>query len=586
MYVLGIGGYFHDASACLLRDGQLVAAAEEERFTRLKHQPGFPHRAIDFCLRQADITHRDLDHVAFYMKPWLHFERRLWHHLKAMPQLPVYSTGYLVEQLYRRGWFLFELNRLKQLGGGRPKISFVKHHDSHAASAFFVSPFDRAAILILDGLGEWSTVTLGVGEGTRIRTLQETFYPHSIGALYGSVTNYLGFKTGDEYKVMGLASFGKPTELAAMRDLVVRQRDGSYRLNLSYFTFHIKPGRYEGYVSKQFVDRFGPPRQAHQPLEARHLNLAASVQALLEEVAINLATTLHQRTGAENLCVAGGVALNGVMNYRLAQDTPFKNVYVQPAANDSGTSLGAAFFLQHQVLNQPRRFVMEHAYWGPEYDALECGALLEETKTPYQQTHDAARAAAELIAAGKIVGWFNGRMEWGPRALGSRSILADPTRANMTELVNRFVKHREDFRPFAPSVLDEYGAEYFEHYRSSPFMLEVFPATALGRERIPAVVHVDGTSRVQTVSREVSPAYWQLIDEFRQITGVPVVLNTSFNVRGEPIVTSPRDALRCFYSTGMDALVLGNYVVDKKWVPRSATDLAPSAVADLDVLVG
>jgi carbamoyltransferase len=586
MNVLGIGGYFHDASACLLRNGQLVAAAEEERFTRQKHQPGFPHRAIDFCLKQAGIGYGDVDHLAFYMKPWLHFERRLWHHLKAMPRLPVYSTGYLVEQLYRRGWFLFELNRLKRLGGGRPQIHFVKHHDSHAASAFLVSPFERAAILILDGLGEWSTVTLGMGEGNTIRTHREVFFPHSIGALYGSVTNYLGFKTGDEYKVMGLASFGQPVYLEALRDLVRPRGDGTHRLNLSYFTFHIKPGRYEGYVSDKFVDTFGPPRRSDDPIDQRHINLAASVQALLEELAIETATRLYEETRCENLCVAGGVALNGVMNYRLANDTPFKNVYVQPAANDAGTSLGAAFYVHNQVLDRPRTFEMQHAYWGPSYADDEYGALLEETKTPFTRSPNVTRTAAELIAAGKIVGWFQGRTEWGPRALGSRSILADPTRANMTELVNRFVKHREDFRPFAPSVLDEFGADYFENYRTSPFMLEVFPVTPLGRLKIPAVVHVDGTSRVQSVCRDTSPRYWELINEFRRITGVPVVLNTSFNVRGEPIVNSPRDALRCFSSTGMDALVLGSHVVDKCWTPRSEDDLAPAAVGSLDVLVG
>jgi carbamoyltransferase len=365
---------------------------------------------------------------------------------------------------------------------------------------------------------------------------------------------------------MGLASFGEPRYLSDMRDLIRLRADGSYRLNLDYFTYHIKPGRYEGYVSPKF--------------------LAASVQKLLEEVAIHICDRLHKITRSENLCVAGGVALNSVMNYRLATETPFRNVYIQPAANDEGTSLGAAYYVYNHELGNKRNFVMNHASWGPGYDDGEMRALLEESKLSYTTCDNPAVTAARMIAEGKIVGWFQGRLEWGPRALGNRSILADPRRANMTDVVNRYVKHREDFRPFAPSVLHEYGDEYFVNYHDSPFMLEVFPVKPIAREKIPAVVHVDNTSRVQTVSRDRNPLYWELIEEFRKITDVPVVLNTSFNVRGEPIVNTPREALRCFYATGMDALVVGNYVIDKGWVPRNGWDLAPSAVAPLEVLVG
>ena len=585
IFILGIGGYSHDASACLIRDGELVAAVEEERFTRLKHQPGFPHRSVEYCLKEAGITSGDIDHIAFYMSLTLGMGSRIWHHIKQLPKQPTYSVGYLVEQFYRRGWAWFELNRQRKIGGNRASIHYVEHHLAHAASSFHVSPFEEAAILVLDGLGEWSTTTLAIGRGNQIRKLREVKYPHSLGALYGSVTNYLGFRTGDEYKVMGLASFGKPIYLAEMRDLVHINPDGTYRLNLEYFSFQSQPGRYEGYVSQKFKERFGAPRYKDAELTQKHIDLAASVQALLEEIVLRIAEQLHRETKTENLCVAGGVALNSVMNYRLTTNTPFRNVYIQPAANDAGTSLGAAYYVYHTVLGQPRHHIMQHAYWGPSYSDSEIKALLEEVKVKYGVTDNPAEAAAQLVAQGKIVGWFQGRLEWGPRALGSRSILADPTRPDMTDVVNKYVKHREDFRPFAPSVLEEYGDELFVNYHPSPFMLEVFPVKLGAKERIPAVVHVDGTSRIQTVSREMNPLYWELIEHFRQIKGVPVVLNTSFNVRGEPIVNTPREALRCFYSTGMDALVMGHYVVDKVWVPP-AGQIAPGAVAPLDVLVG
>jgi carbamoyltransferase len=583
--ILGIGGYFHDASACLVIDGQLIAAAEEERFTRRKHQSGLPHNAIAYCLAEAGMDMTEVDYISFYMKPWLHFGRRVWHYAKAFPRYPVYSAGYMIEQLYQRGWFWFELKRLQQMGAGKPQIRYVSHHQSHAASTFFVSPFDEAAILIVDGLGEWSTMTLYHGKGNRIEKLRQIYYPHSMGAIYGSVTNYLGFRTYDEYKVMGLASFGNPVYLEQMRDLIQLKDDGTYALNLDYFSFHVKPGRYEGYVSERFVERFGPARHKDEPLEQKHRDMAASLQALLEESVLHLCEHLQVRTGSRNLCLAGGVALNSVMNHRLIMDGPFDDVYIQPAANDIGTSVGAAYYLQHQELGQPRTFELEHAYWGPRYPDHEILALLEETKLSYTECDDPADTAAELIAEGKIIGWYQDRMEWGPRALGSRSILADPTRADMTDIVNLYVKHREDFRPFAPSVLEEYGDEYFENFHPSPYMLEVFPVKDAARASIPAVVHVDGTARIQTVSRKTSPRYWQLIEAFRRITGVPVVLNTSFNVRGEPIVNTPRDALRCFFSTGMDALVMGRYLIDKGWTPEGDR-LAPKAAAPFEVIAG
>jgi len=584
--ILGIGGYSHDASACLIRYGRLIAAVEEERFTRLKHQPGFPHKAIEYCLKEAGITPREIDHIAFYMHPIRGFGNRIWHHVRQMPRFPIYSAGYLVEQSYRRGWAWFELNQLRKLGGGRARIHFVEHHLAHGASSFHVSPFDCAAVLVLDGLGEWTTTTLAIGEGTQLRKLREVKYPHSLGALYGSVTNHLGFKTGDEYKVMGLASFGRPIYLQEMRDLVRLRDDGTFGLNTDYFTFHVQPGRYEGYVSQMFVGRFGPPRKSDESLDQKHVDMAASLQALLEEVVLHIARYLHTETGSENLCIAGGVALNSVMNYRLATGTPFQNIYIQPTANDAGTSLGAAYYVYHAILGHPRCFVMEHAYWGPEYTDDQIHALLEECKVSYSICNDPADVAARLVAEGKIVGWFQGRLEWGPRALGSRSILADPTRPDMTDVVNKYVKHREDFRPFAPSVLEEYGDEYFVNYHPSPYMLEVFPVKPAARQKIPAVVHVDGTSRIQTVSRKTNPLYWRMIDRFRQLKGVPIVLNTSFNVRGEPIVNTPREALRCFYATGMDALVIGRYMIDKGWQPPEEGSLEPGAVGELEVLVG
>ena len=562
MYILGIGGYTLDAAASLVKDGELIAVVEEERFTRRKHESGMPYKAINYCLKKANITLKDIDHIGFSYKPRLRILKRIPYRLLKIPIAPFYSIGYIVDEIYSTGKYLSELKQLKQKSEAR--IHFVEHHLAHAASAFFVSPFEEAAILTVDYMGEWTSTLMGKGAGNRIEKIKEIKFPHSLGILYAAVTKYLGFRHGnDEYKVMGLASYGKPEYIDVFKDMVKLLPDGEYRMNSDYFTYWSKAGSREGFMSKKFIDACGPIRIKGQEIEERHMNIAASLQKILEDTILHIADYLHKKTGIKNLCVAGGVGLNCSMNYRLLQDSPFETVFVQPAAHDAGTSLGSAYYIYNTILDKNRNFTLDHAYWGPEFSNEEIKADLDLDKLKYTHHQDIAKKCAELINDGKVIGWFQGRAEWGPRALGNRSILANATRDDMQDIVNKYVKHREDFRPFAPAVLKESAKDYFDFDQESPFMLFICNVKQEKRKLIPAVTHTDGTARIQTVDRRHNKLFFDVIKEFGEISGIPIVLNTSFNVAGEPIVTTPREAIRCFFSTGIDCLIMGNYLLEK-----------------------
>lgn len=591
MDILGISCYFHDAAAAILRDGQLIAAAEEERFTRKKHDYEFPQHAIDFCLRAGGIAGPELDYVAFFEKPFVKFERLLLSCMQTFPRSRRVFQESMISWLGDKVW----IRQLIQTRLGVPasKILFSEHHLSHAASAFFASPFDEAAILTVDGVGEWATATIGVGRGEEIRLLQELRFPHSPGLLYSAFTAFLGFEVNEgEYKVMGMAPFGTPRFTDKVYKLIRVGDDGSFELDMDYFSFHYSPDRTFG---PKFVELFGPPRDskapfftpasgyfsylgdrpAHYDEEARrnqhYADVAASIQLVLEDVLLKMARAAHRATGLPRLCMAGGVALNSVANGRVLRETPFEEIYVQPAAGDSGGALGAALYGHHMVLGQPRKFVMEHAYWGEEHGAGGIEAFLRIQGIRYERLEDEDKLIGRVVdrlQAGKVVGWFQGRFEWGPRALGHRSILADPRRPEMKDLVNVKIKFREPFRPFAPSVLVERAEEYFalpdaaRHYPAR-FMLYVVDVLEPKRSVIPAVTHVDGTARIQTVREEEAPRYYRLIERFGKATGVPVVLNTSFNLKGEPIVNTAAEAFRTFSQSGMDVLVLGDCVIEK-----------------------
>jgi carbamoyltransferase len=579
MILLGINAYHANASAALVRDGQLVAAAEEERFNRVKYAAGFPARAIAYCLRAAGATLRDLDHIAVPRDPWARLGTKLAYAVR-MPQFALERARVLVRFAGLRA----ELARAFDTDPSvlRARFHRVEHHKAHLASSFFVSPFDRAAVLSADGLGDFASTMWGAGAGARLGVDGAIAFPHSLGMYYTAVTQYLGFrKFGDEYKVMGLAAYGEPAYLDEFRRILHAPGGLAFRLGLDYF-IHQRDGADMTWresdrtpvlarlFSRFLEERLGPARGEGEPLDQRHRDIAASLQARLEEVYFELLKTLAARTAEKALCLAGGVAFNCVANGKIFDRTPFTEVYVQPAAGDAGLAVGAAFYVYHQILGQPRRFVMEHAYWGPEFSPAEIREALEPSpavRGGYRVRALAGdallRATAERLAAGNIVGWFQGRMEWGPRALGNRSIVADPRRAEMKDVLNARIKHREPFRPFAPSVLEEAAGDFFERSDPSPYMLLAYRVRPEQRHAIPAPTHVDGTGRLQTVSRRTNPLYWGLLNEFGKLTGVPVLLNTSFN-ENEPIVCTPAEALDCFLRTKMDVLVLGNFLVEKE----------------------
>ncbi len=561
MNILGIGGYSHDSAAALAVDGVMVAAVAEERLSRIKHQGGVPRRAVAYCLKQAGLKPEDVQHIGCYMRPGLRLARRLPYRLTQCLRSPVYSAGFMGYEAAHNLQYVLDM---KSLCGPHTQLHFMEHHPAHAASAFFASPFERAALLTVDYIGEFAATWAGVGEGTRIRPLRHVNYPHSLGVFYSAITDYLGFmRASDEYKVMGLASYGEPEFLDEFRAILGPNADGWYHMDLSWAAWHYLPGSRCGYFSPKFLQRFGPPRKPGEAIETRHKNIAASAQKALEEVVLGIARWLRRETGEKHLCMAGGVALNCSMNGRLRRESEFEDIFVQPAAGDDGIAIGAALQLHYGFTQGPRCAPMTHAFLGPEFSDAEIRRALEAAKLPYEECDYIEGRVAHLLAEGKIVGWFQGRMEFGPRALGGRSILADPTRADMKDLLNRHVKHREDFRPFAPSVLAEHAEEYFEGCAHSPFMLFVHRVRPEKRAMVPAITHIDGTARVQTVCKDTHPRYYKMIRAFEKLRQVPMVLNTSFNVMGEPIVHTPEDAIRCFYSTGIDALAMGSFLLTK-----------------------
>jgi len=560
MNVLGISCYYHDAAVCLVRDGKVVAAAQEERFTRDKNSPAFPINAVNYCLQAGKISVYDIDLVGFYEKPFLKFARVIMEHLRSWPFSLKNFLDTMPPWLEER---LILPMKIKKDVGYVGKVLFVKHHLSHAASTFLVSPFPEAAILVVDGVGEYATASYARGKGIEIDVLKEIHYPDSLGLLYAAVTTFLGFQAlRGEGKVMGLASYGKPICLDMFKKMVEIKPDGSFRMDHSYFGFNKGTRMY----SEKFVDLFGPPREPEAEINQRHCDIAASLQRFTEDILVDMARHLHDVTGLDKLCLAGGVFLNCVANTRILEETPFTDIFVQPAAGDAGGALGAAMYVYNTLSGYPRNEVMLHAYLGPDYLSEQIRRSLINANLELRQINcpELYCVVAEKIAAGEIVGWFQGRCEFGPRALGNRSILADPRNPDMKEMLNSKVKHREPFRPYAPSVLLEKAHEYFEMSVASPFMLQAPRVLENKQSEVPAITHVDGTARVQTVSKNANSRYWHLIKEFEAITGVPMVLNTSFNRRGEPMVCSPAAAIKCYQRSEIDCLVMGNYIVERE----------------------
>lgn len=581
MNILGINAYHGNASAAIVCDGQLIAAVEEERFNRVKYAAGFPVQAIRYCLQEAGLTLSDIDHVAIPRNPYARLFTKLIYSVRmpsfARQRAKALATFIGIPEALAAA-FDTDPRQLKA------KFHRIEHHQAHLASSFFVSPFERAALVSADGLGDFASSMWGVGEGSRMNIHGSVAFPHSLGLFYSAVTQFLGFlKFGDEYKVMGLGAYGQPDRLEAFRDIVrfdENSRANGFRLGLEYFTHHRtgpemswadadKTPTLGKMFSPEMSRLLGPVRHPDEPLEQRHKNLASSLQARLEEVYLGMLRKLAKETGLKSICLAGGVAFNCVANGKIFDSTGFENVYVHPAAGDGGLSVGAAFHVWHQILGQPRAFVMNHAYWGPAYSrdetrrAIDLSAIAHKGYSVSELAEpDLMRSTAQIIADGKILGWFQGRAEWGPRALGNRSIVADPRRPEMKEILNRRIKHREIFRPFAPSILAESTADYFEKSHPSPFMTLAYSVRPEMRDKIPAPTHVDGTGRLQTVTREANPRYWQLIKAFENLTAVPVVLNTSFN-DNEPIVCRPQEAIDCFLRTQMDALVLNDFLITR-----------------------
>ncbi len=567
MNILGISCYFHDAAACIISEGKVIAMAEEERFTRKKHDFKFPINAINYCLKEAKLNPNDLDYTIFYEKPFLKFERIINQVIENYPKAwKVFKEAlpyWLKEKLWLKSLIQDKLNY-------EGEILFCEHHLSHAASAYFASPFTESAIITYDAVGEWTTCTVGYAKGNDIKLLYEIIFPHSIGLLYSTFTAFLGFEVNEgEYKVMGMAAYGKPIYLDKIQKIVRVFDDGSFELDLSYFAYHYSADKM---FSKKFCEIFGdpkPPEKSHI-LDEKSANIAASIQLFTEELILKIANFAYKETGCENLCIAGGVALNSKANGRLIYESPFKRIFIQPQAGDGGGALGAALFLYHSILGKERKFLQKHVYYGPEFSNEDIEKALKEKGINYKKMEEEKLIdyVSNALIKGKVCGWFQGRMEWGPRALGNRSILADPRIGKMKDIVNKKVKFREPFRPFAPSVLYEKAEDFFELIHKEEnfpykFMLATANVKEDKREKIPAVTHKDGTARLQVVEKDINPLYYALIEKFEEKTGIPVLLNTSFNLKGEPIVCTPEDALNTFIKSGMDLLCIGNYIVEK-----------------------
>jgi len=577
--ILGINAYHGDSSACLVKDGVLLAAAEEERFRRIKHWAGFPSAAIKYCFAEASIGLADVTHVAINQDGKANLWKKIGFTLAMRPDLGMVMDR--IKNKRERANVRDELARtLAEPFGG--EVHEVEHHLAHLSSAFHVSPFDEAVVVSVDGFGDFASAAWGIGRGAELVIDDKVYFPHSLGIFYQALTQWLGFSNyGDEYKVMGLAPYGQPNFLAEMRRIVQLQADGSFKLNLDYFRHHKEKVDYEWengepkideLFTDSLVDLLGPVRQKNEELKQRHKDIARSVQAMYEEACFHLLNVLHARHGADKLCLAGGCAMNSVANGKVYRNTPFRKVYIQPAAGDAGGAIGAAYAVWHK-LGGPRRFVMDHAYWGPHFSDAELSEVLDRNAaslirqgcevTRIEEDAALCERTAKAISEGKVVGWFQDRMEWGPRALGNRSILGDPRRADMKDILNLKIKRRESFRPFAPSILREAVSEWFEQDDDVPFMMQVYPIREEKRALIPAVTHVDGSGRLQTVTADSNPRYHRLISTFGRMTGVPILLNTSFN-ENEPVVCQPEEALDCFLRTKMDVLVVGNWFVRRQ----------------------
>ncbi len=582
MYVLGLTT-MGESSAALLRDGEIVACAEEERFSRKKHHIGFPYDSIRYCLNEAGIGIDGVDHVTHYWKPWV-----LGHRISHTLQIALQNPSMFEARAKRGGqqvrghylpMFYMPLKIRSEFGGGRFRFHYVEHHVSHAASAYYVSPFDEAAVLTVDGTGEDTTVMFCHGQGRSLKVLRRIKLPHSLGQFYSAVTNFLGFDMfgGDEYKVMGMAGWGEPTFHDALaREVVVRDAPGSFKLDINFLDHHLaKHRRYSDRAQKLF----GPARGPDDSVDQRHYDIAASVQKTFEQTLFDMLRWLQRETGSRNLCMAGGCALNSLANGKITANTPFEKLFIQPAAHDGGGALGSALYVRYNELGFERQDgVMRHAYLGPGFSETESRAAVEAAGLKAIRLEDGIleKAVAKRLSEGALCAWFQGRMEWGPRALGHRSFIADPRNAQMKETLNRKIKLREPFRPFAPSMLAEASERYFGRKLEAPFMITVYPVLEERKKEIPAVVHVDGTARPQLVERDVNPRYWQLIKEFENLTGVPVLINTSFNVQ-EPIVCTPAHAVRTFVGTEVDYLVLDNLVVPRN--PGAAEALERTVAA-------
>ena len=579
-HVLGLSCFYHDSAAALLRDGEVIAACQEERLSRKRHDSAFPARAVKYVLKEAGIGPADLDAVGFYDKPLLKFERMLSTYVATFPRSFNSFRKAMPLWIHEKLWMPSLIR--KELRPYKGPILFAEHHMSHAASAFLVSPFEEAAILTVDGVGEWATASFGVGRGTDITLFKEIRFPHSLGLLYSAFTYYLGFKVNSaEYKVMGLAPYGRPVHYdRIMSDMVHLNEDGSFKLNMKYFSYDYGLTMTNGAFSEFFG---GPVRKPESWMTEREFDIAASVQKVCEEVVLRMVRYIHRETGLTNLCMAGGVALNCVANGRVIRETPIKELFVQPAAGDAGGAVGVAHYLYNTLEKEPRGKPWAHAYLGPEYRDEEIAQYLEAHGIPHRRLPRAEllSATARLIADGNVIGWFQGRMEFGPRALGGRSILADPRDPKMRDTLNVKIKFREGFRPFAPSVLADKAALWFDIDCESPYMLLVAQVRE-GKRVIPSVTHVDNSARLQTVTREQNALYYDLIAEFEKVTGVPIIINTSFNVRGEPIVCTPHDAYLCFMRTNMDQLVLGSFLLDKKEQPALREDVDWRTQYELD----
>jgi len=593
MYILGISCYYHDAAACLLRDGEVIVAAEEERFSRIKHDFSFPINAIRFCLDYAKIKGDEIEYVVFNEKPFLKFERIIKTILSTYPRSMGIFQEAMINWMTDKLWVKSQIE--EKVGISGDKILFCQHHLSHAASAFFCSPFSEAAILSIDGVGEWTTTALGKAEAdwdgkgkNEIRLFEEIRFPHSLGLLYSVFTAFLGFKVNEgEYKVMGMSAYGEPKYVDKIYDLIKVNDDGSFQLNMKYFSYHYNTKRS---FNRHFEKLFGKPRSPkarfvttktslydyrEPPTEEEikdnqyYADIAASIQRITEDVLMKISNYLYYKTGLKKLCFVGGVALNCVANSRLLRETPFDEIFIQPSAGDGGAAMGAALYVWHCMLSKPRKFILKHVFLGKGYSEEEIRPYLERNNLKYQYIMNENKLmdmVVDALISGKVVGWFQGRFEWGPRALGNRSILADPRDDKMKDIVNIKIKFREPFRPFAPSVLLEKSEELFElndpqvHY---PLRFMLYTVPVKRRDLIPAVTHVDGSSRVQLVDKQTNPRFYRLIERFYKMTGVPVLLNTSFNLKSEPIVNNPQDAFNTFLKSEMDMLIMGNYVLKK-----------------------